>query len=183
VQIALPAAEEGERTALVALLRRARDETAAATGQKAPAALRVTVHPTVESFGRATGQPWWVSGATSGTAIDLLPVSLLQRQGQLERTVRHEVAHALLDPALSSRPLWVREGAAIYFSRSSTPGGSGPGPPDGSGSSQPGGRVKCPTDEELLRPVSAGAQRDGYARAEACFARQVAAGRKWTEVR
>jgi hypothetical protein len=43
--------------------------------------------------------------------------------------------------------------------------------------------VKCPTDEELLRPVSAGAQRDGYARAEACFARQVAAGRKWTEVR
>ena len=29
----------------------------------------------------------------------------------------------------------------------------------------------CPTDAELLRPVSAGAQRDAYARAEACFAR------------
>ena len=33
------------------------------------------------------------------------------------------------------------------------------------------GRARsCPTDAELLRPVSAGAQRDAYARAEACFA-------------
>jgi hypothetical protein len=182
VQIALPAAEEGERAALVALLRRARDATAAATGQTAPAALRVTVHPTVESFGRATGQPWWVSGATSGAAIDLLPLALLQQQGQLERTVRHEVVHALLDGALASRPLWVREGAAIYFSRPTADGG-GASSPDGSRSSPPAGRVKCPTDDELLRPVSAGAQRDSYARAEACFARQLADGRKWSEVR
>ena len=150
VQIALPGAEESERAALLALVRRARDEAAAATGQKAPALLRVTVHPTVESFGRATGQPWWVSGATSGGAIDLLSLTILQQQGQLERAVRHEVAHALLDSALASRPMWVREGAAIYFSQ---PAG---------GSRRPDGRVKCPTDEELLRPVSAGAQRDAY---------------------
>jgi SpoIID/LytB domain protein len=183
VQVALPGAEEGERAALIALLRRARDETASATGQKAPAALRVTVHPTVESFGRATGQPWWVSGATSGSAIDLLPITILQQQGQLERTVRHEVVHALLDVALTSRPLWVREGAAIYFSHPAPPGGAEASSRDGNRSSQLAGRVKCPTDEELLRPVSAGAQRDGYARAEACFARQIAAGRKWSEVR
>ena len=182
VQIALPAAEEGERAALVALLRRARDDMAAATGQKAPAALRVTVHPTVESFGRATGQPWWVSGATSGTAIDLLPLTLLQQRGQLERTVRHELVHALLDGALASRPLWVREGAAIYFSRLTT-NGAGASSPDGSRSSPQAGRAKCPTDDELLRPISAGAQRDGYARAEACFARQIADGRNWSDVR
>ena len=111
VQIALPGAEESERATLLALVRRARDEAAAVTGQKAPALLRVTVHPTVESFGRATGQPWWVSGATSGGAIDLLSLTILQQQGQLERAVRHEVAHALLDSALASRPMWVREGA------------------------------------------------------------------------
>lgn len=171
VQIALPGAEEGERAALLALVRRARDETVAATGQKAPASLRVTVHPTVESFGRATGQPWWVSGATSGSAIDLLSITLLQQQGQLDRTVRHEVVHALLDAALASRPMWVREGAAIYFSQ---PAGT---------RRREDGRVRCPTDDELLRPVSAGAQRDAYARAEACFAKQVEAGRKWSDVK
>lgn len=171
VQIALPGPEEGQRQALLALIRRARDETAAATGQRAPASLRVTVHPTVESFGRATGQPWWVSGATSGGSIDLLSLALLQQQGQLERTVRHEVVHAMLDAALASRPMWVREGAAIYFSR---PAGS---------SVHSDARVRCPTDEELLRPVSAGAQRDAYSRAEACFARQIESGRTWAEVR
>jgi hypothetical protein len=180
VQIALPAGEEGERAGLVALLRRARDDVAAATGRTAPGALRVTVHPTVESFGRATGQPWWVSGATSGAAIDLLPVTILQQRGQLERTVRHEVVHALLDGVLASRPLWVREGAAIHFSQSST-GGAGARAPQESRSWA--GRLKCPTDDELLRPVSASAQRDAYARAEACFARQIADGRKWSEVR
>ena len=57
----------------------------------------MTVHPTVEAFARATGQPWWVSGATDGTNIDLLPLTILRQRGQLERTIRHEVAHVLVD--------------------------------------------------------------------------------------
>ncbi len=81
----------------MSLVRRSRDDLAKQTGAPAPARLRVTVHPSVESFGRATGQPWWVSGATDGPAIDLLPITMLRRQGQLDRTIRHEVAHALLD--------------------------------------------------------------------------------------
>ena len=174
VQIALPAAEERERSTLLTLVRRVRDEIVAATGQSPPAALRLTVHPSVESFGRATGQPWWVSGATNGANIDLLPIAILQQQGQLERTVRHEVAHAVLDSALASRPIWIREGAAIYFSSGREPGPSG---------RESGARVKCPTDQELMRPVSAGAQRDAYTRAEACFARQIASGRRWDAVR
>ena len=44
-------------------------------------------------------------------------------------------------------------------------------------------RVPCPTDAELLRPISAGAQRDAYARAEACFARAIADGKRWDEIR
>ena len=105
--------------------------------------------------------------------IDLLPLTLLQQRGQLERTVRHEVVHALLDRALASRPMWVREGAAIYFSRDAA---------QAHDATASRARSSCPTDDELLRPVSAGAQRDAYARAEACFARQIASG-KWDEVR
>jgi hypothetical protein len=99
----------------------------------------------------------------------LLPVTLLRQQGQLERTVRHEVAHALLDAALAKKPMWVREGAAAYFAN---PGADGAKPD----------RVECPTDVELLRPISAGAQREAYARAQACFARAIADGRRWDEV-
>jgi hypothetical protein len=170
VELALPAAEESERAAVVSLVRKSRDELAALTGVTAPARMRVTVHPTVDSFGRATGQPWWVSGATDGTSIDVLPVAVLRRQGQLDRTIRHEVGHALLDRALAGRPMWVREGAAAYYSNPAA------------ATSKPA-RVKCPSDQELLRPISAGAQRDAYSRAEACFARAIADGKKWSDVR
>lgn len=170
VALALPGNEEGERSVVLSLIRRSRDEIAKLTGAVAPAKLKVTVHPSVDSFNRATGQPWWVSGATAGAEIDLLPITVLRQQGQLERTIRHEVTHALLDAALAKRPMWVREGAAAYFAR-----------PDGS-SSKPA-RVECPSDLELTRPLSAGAQRDAYARAEACFARAMADGKKWADVR
>ena len=171
IALALPGSEEGERAALVALIRKSRDEVTKATGAIAPARLRVTVHPNVESFGRATGQPWWVAGATDGPAIDLLPIATLKQQGQLERAVRHEVIHAVLDGALASRPMWVREGAAAYFASPLRRPGDRPA------------RVPCPGDAELLRPVSAGAQRESYARAESCFARAIADGKRWDKVR
>jgi len=97
-------------------------------------------------------------------------VTVLKQQGQLERTLRHEVAHALLDGALSKRPMWVREGAAAYFAS-----------PPASRSSP--SKVTCPKDAELLRPVSAGAQREAYARAEACFAREIANGKRWDQIK
>jgi len=88
----------------------------------------------------------------------------------LARTVHHEIAHALLDGALSKRPMWVREGAAAYFAspQASRPSNS---------------RVTCPSDAELLRPISAGAQREAYSRAEACFARGIAEGKRWDQIR
>jgi stage II sporulation protein D len=171
IALALPGSEEGERAAVLSVLRKSRDEVAKATGVVPPPRIRVTVHPTVESFGRATGQPWWVSGATDGSSVDLLPIAMLKRQGQLERTLRHEIAHVLLDPALAKRPMWVREGAAAYFS----------GPGLAPGEKPP--RVTCPRDVELLRPVSAGAQREAYGRAETCFARAIAEGKSWERVR
>jgi hypothetical protein len=169
VEVALPGGEQSERARIVQLIRNARDDIARRAGVAAPPVIRVTVHPTVESFGRATGQPWWVSGATDGAAIDLLPLTILQQRGQIERTLRHEVAHVLIDRALADRPLWVREGAAFYFA-------------DPLGST-PLARTDCPADAEFLRPLSAGAHRTAYARAEACFRRALASGRKWNEVR
>ena len=171
IALALPGSEEGERAVLVSLIQKSRDEIAKATGAAPPARVRVTVHPTVESFGRATGQPWWVSGATDGPAIDLLPIAVLRQQGQLERTIRHEITHVLLDATLAKRPMWVREGAAAYYAR---PADARLANPE---------RVACPTDAQLTRALSAGAQRDAYARAEICFARAIAEGKKWDQVR
>ena len=171
VRLALPAGEEHERAAILALVRAARDETARRAGVTPPAVLTLTFHPSVDAFGRATGQPWWVSASTRGARIDLLPLALLRQQGQIERTIRHEVAHALVDGSLSSKPLWVREGAAIFFADSAPDATTRPP------------RVECPSDIEIARPVSAGAQRDAYARAEQCFLRQIADGRRWDEVR
>jgi SpoIID/LytB domain protein len=171
IALALPGNEESERAVLVSLIQKSRDEIAKATGAVPPQRVRVTVHPTVESFSRATGQPWWMSGATSGAEIDLLPVTVLRQQGQLERTIRHEITHMLLDAALAKRPMWVREGAAAYYARPA------------SARLAAADRVACPTDAELTRALSAGAQRDAYARAEACFARAISEGKKWDQVR
>ena len=44
-------------------------------------------------------------------------------------------------------------------------------------------RLPCPTDLELVQPVSAGALSNAFARAKACFARQVGSGRSWRDVR
>ena len=85
--------------------------------------------------------------------------------------MRQEVAYVVLDAALQSRPMWVREGAAIYFSSPVAP------------RQPPGARVSCPKDAELLRPVSGGAEREAFARADRCFRRQIAEGRTWREVR
>lgn len=170
LEIALPASEESERALVSQLVRRARDDLAAKAGVAAPASIRLTVYPDVQSFGRATGQPWWVSGATEGASIALLPVTTLKQRGQLERTIRHEVAHVLLDRDLAGKPMWVREGAAAYVA----------GAPVGRIVPSP---TTCPTDSELRKPATADALRDAYQRAEACFRRQLAAGKTWRDVR
>jgi stage II sporulation protein D len=170
VTLALPGEESGQRAAMLSLIQRARDDVARAAGVGADVGVRVTVHPTVESFGRVTGQPWYVAGATHGSNVELLPIVVLRRGGLLERVVRHEVAHAVLDRYLKGRPLWVREGAAAYFAAGPRARAVTTGAP-------------CPMDEELRRPASAAAQREAYSRAEACFARRVRDGVSWREVR
>jgi len=171
LRLTLPPHEEGERGFVLDLVRRTRGDVATRAGIAAPATMAIAVHATVEAFGRATGQPWWVASSTGGSGIDLLPLAELRRRGTLESTVRLAVAHVVLDVALQARPRWVREGASIYFSSPKAP------PPP------PGARVSCPKDAELLRPVSGGAEREAFSRADRCFRRQIAEGRTWRDVR
>ena len=133
--------------------------------------IAVRVHATTESFERATGRPWFTSGAIVRGELHLLPLAALRERGVLERTIRHELVHALTDDAFAGRPLWVREGAAVYFADPREEASSAPR------------HEKCPDDAEFARPVSIGALANAYARARACFARQIAQGRRWNDVK
>lgn len=134
------------------------------------APVTIELHDSIDSFRNATGQPWWVSEVAAGTTIELAPASVLEQRDGLETTVRQAMADLLVSAALTGRAAWVRVGAARYFSHDTHHG-------------PPPGKVRCPTDAELTLAISAAAQRDADARAEACFARALADGADWRMVR
>jgi SpoIID/LytB domain protein len=113
LMISLPDDDEGERDAIVKQALKARDDLARALDVPAP---RVTLrfHPTTDDYERATGQPWFTSGAVVDHELHLLPLAVLRERGLLERTIRHEIVHLMADAALARRAAWVREGAAAY---------------------------------------------------------------------
>ena len=169
VALALPDEDEGGRDVIERQTLTARDELAAILGVPAP---RVTVrfHATTDEFELATGRPWFSSTAAFNNELHLIPVMALRDRGVLDQTIRRGLVHLMVDVPLKDRPAWVREGAALYYSdpRSAAP---------------VQGRPVCPTDIELIQPVSAGALSNAFARAKACFARQVGSGRSWRDVR
>jgi SpoIID/LytB domain protein len=170
VVVSLPDEDEGERSFVDTVMSRERDELARTLAVAPPPRVTLRVHPTTSSFEQAAGRPWFASGAIVNGELHLLPLASLRERGVLERTIRHELVHLMTDAVLSRRPLWVREGAAVYFADPTQE------PPTNA-------RVACPSDAELLRPVSIGALSNAYARARACFARQIAAGRSWRDVK
>lgn len=180
VALALPDDDEGERTAIESLALRARDDLAKELGATAPSHLTLRFHPTTSSYERATGQAWFTSGAIVGGDIHLLPLAVLRDRGVLERTIRYELVHLMVDEVLAKRPAWVREGAALYYS-GQRPEGMAPTGPEST--FKPRGRLSCPDDAELLQPVSAGSLSNAHSRALACFARAAGDGRPWRDVR
>jgi hypothetical protein len=177
VTIALPEGDEGEHDRLLDVALQARSALARDLGVANLPRVTLRLHPTVESYQRATGQSWYTAGTMLGSEIHLVPLTVLRERGVLERTIRHEIVHLLTDTELASRPLWVREGTAIYFAgEGSVPGASGR-------RADPGGKLSCPGDRELREPASPGALSNAYARAAACVGRQIAAGRKWSEIK
>jgi hypothetical protein len=153
----------------MSLLRRERDELARTLGVQAPARLNVRFHPTTDAFERTTGRPWFTLGSTAAqNELQFVPLTVLRDRGILERTIRHQLVHALADSALDGRPAWVREGAAAHFAEA--------------GDSL-AGRVACPDDVEITRPLSVGAYGDATRRARTCFERQLSARKDWRAVK
>lgn len=132
--------------------------------------ISIELHQSLDDFRLATGQPWWVSAVSRGTAIELAPAVILAQREGLEMTIRRAVAELLTAGALAERHAWVRVGAARYFAHAER------APLDES-------RPRCPTDQELTAAVSAVAQREAEARAESCFARAMTETRDWRAVR
>ena len=154
---------------LMRLVTQTHDDLAKLLGTSV-APLTVRVHESLESFRAATARPWWVSSVANGTSIDLVPAALLAQRDGLDVTLRTAVAEVLVSPTFRGRPSWVRVGAARFFGRQRV-GPNAPLP------------VSCPSDAELDLAISAAAQRDADARAEACFAREYARTGEWRAVR
>jgi SpoIID/LytB domain protein len=179
VLLTLPDGDEGQRDAILQQALRARDELARTLGVSPPAAVTLRFHPTTDEYERATGQPWFTSATAVRGELHLLPLAVLRDRGVLERTIRHELVHIMTDAVLAARAQWVREGAAIYFAGEQPIAGHPQQRPPFTASP----RASCPADHELRQPVSVGALSNAYARGRACFARQLAAGRSWRDVR
>ena len=179
IAVSLPDEDEGERATVVRQSTAALADLARALGVGAPAQVTLRFHPTTDEYERATGRAWFTSGAVVNGELHLLPLTTLRERGVLDRTIRHELVHLLADGALAGRPAWVKEGAALYFAGDQTLPGALPQRP----AFTPAPRAACPADNELLRPVSAGALANAYARARACYVKQLSAGKTWREIR
>jgi stage II sporulation protein D len=180
VLVALPEGDEGERAAMVALAVSSLEDLSKTLGVPVPRRLSLRFHPTIGAFEKTTGQPWFTSIAVMNGEVHLLPPAVLRDRGVLERSVRHGLVHVLTDGILAERPLWVREGAAVYFAdRVASAPALERSPISGSVEA----RASCPPDADLRQPISIGGLSTAYALARACFARQLVSGRSWQEVR
>ena len=79
-------------------------------------ALEIRLNESTGDFTSRTGQPWWAAAATKGNRIELQPLAILKRRGVLNKTLRHELAHVVIDLVSHDRaPRWLEEGFAIYL--------------------------------------------------------------------
>ena len=170
VRVILPSLDEAEQPSIAAMADAAYSSLQKALDVRGPAVV-IRFHPTAQSYVRASGRPWWTGGATSRGRIELMPLAALRERGLLERTLRHELVHALTEDALAGRPRWVAEGLAT---RLADPGAPEPRTEE----------VECPSDAEFAQARSATALAPIYDRAAACVARELERrGGDWRKVR
>jgi hypothetical protein len=80
--------------------------------------LEIRLNESTGDFTARTGQPWWAAAATKGNRIELQPVGILKRRGALTTTLRHELAHVVIDKVSQNQnraPRWLEEGFALYL--------------------------------------------------------------------
>jgi YD repeat-containing protein len=102
---------------------------------------------------------------------------VLETRNTLEPTIRHELTHVLADATLAGRPLWVREGLAVYIA------GELPREESGQRSAAVHTGRPCPPDSALRSSASPDAWRQAYDDAGQCVARALAAGARWQDLR
>lgn len=137
-----------------------------------PEQLTLRFHPTVESYQRQTGSPWFTAATTTRDTIDLLPLRVLRARGLLESTLRHEFVHALTFDALRRAPRWVSEGLGEWIVGALRL-------PSVAQGKQGGGAEACPSDAAFRAAASAEALRALYSRAAACVERELRQGTPW----
>ena len=78
--------------------------------------LEIIFNATTGDFVARTGMPSWAAAATRKNKIELQPLPLLKQRRILETTLRHELAHALIDTLGNGQtPRWLAEGMALYL--------------------------------------------------------------------
>ena len=77
--------------------------------------LEIRFNESTGDFTSRTGQPWWAAAATKGSRIELQPFRLLKQRGVLFTTLRHELAHAVIDAMRRHTARWLEEGLAIHL--------------------------------------------------------------------
>ena len=76
----------------------------------------IRLNESTGDFTARTGQPWWAAAATRGNRIELQPVAILKQRNVLFTTLRHELAHIMIDSISNKRaPRWLEEGFALYL--------------------------------------------------------------------
>lgn len=153
--VALFTTQPARDGSLLAAAERELRVAAQRTNWIAPPAIELHVYPDVESFRNATGEPGWVAAYTRGRRIDLQPAATLRSRGALDKTLRHELWHVLVESqAASGLPLWFREGLVEYLTAPIAPSGV----------------VRIPPDAELRETHDAARARRAYADAERAVA-------------
>ncbi len=80
-----------------------------------PARIEVVVAESTEHFARRTGSTPWHSAFISTDRLMLQPVPVLTRLADLEATLRHELAHPLVEEAAGrNAPRWLVEGVVMH---------------------------------------------------------------------
>lgn len=78
--------------------------------------LEIRVNDSTGNFTGRTGQPPWAAAATKGNRIETQPLAILKRRGVLHTTLKHELAHVIINVISRDRaPRWLEEGFAIYL--------------------------------------------------------------------
>ena len=106
VLVTLPDDDAGDRAGIERIVRSGRDDLAATLGVTAPSRVSIRFHTSTDDYERATGQSWFTSGAWVDGEVHLMPLVVLREGDVLERTIRRQLVHAMVDEALAARPAW-----------------------------------------------------------------------------